>query len=414
VNTGTLTGTGANYPSVSVVDANVIWVAGGSGGSPQLWLSTSGGLTFAIVNTPPSFELTCIYAISANECFVGDGGSAGAAGGNAKFFRTTNAGANWTLVNQTGGTSGFFADVVFSKVNSATGIAISKPPAGTGTAFYLLKTTDSGNNWTQDSPGAVSGSTVIWHCGIIYDATAYGFGITGGIFPQVRGTTDAGTTWNTFPVLIALGTLTSFAYSDISAIALASTSTVVARTTDQGTSWQTVDNGGALNLKWIYGSSTCYLMTASAVKKSTDNGASFTAMTVTGASGLRHFDFAYSGANVKGFAITSAGVIYKLSEPLTGILKISESVPHRFSLGQNYPNPFNPETKIRFDIPASGNVKMVLYDISGRELATLVNEELSPGSYEINFNAAGYSSGVYFYELVAGNYTATNKMMLIK
>ena len=90
-------------------------------------------------------------------------------------------------------------------------------------------------------------------------------------------------------------------------------------------------------------------------------------------------------------------------------------VPNKFVLSQNYPNPFNPNTVIRFVIPKSSFVNLKVYDVLGREVATLVNEEKQPGAYEVNFDASGFSSGIYFYRLRAGgNYSATQKMVLLK
>ncbi len=88
--------------------------------------------------------------------------------------------------------------------------------------------------------------------------------------------------------------------------------------------------------------------------------------------------------------------------------------PRTYSLSQNYPNPFNPSTTIEFSIPQSSNVSVKIYDIMGREVATLVNEYRGTGSYIVNWNASGSSSGVYFYKLVAGNFTETKKMVLSK
>ena len=93
-------------------------------------------------------------------------------------------------------------------------------------------------------------------------------------------------------------------------------------------------------------------------------------------------------------------------------------VPEEFGLSQNYPNPFNPETKINFQIPSQGtglvNVKLAVYDITGKEVSVLVNGNLEPGSYEYTFSGNGITSGVYFYRLTAGNNSQTHKMLLIK
>jgi len=83
-------------------------------------------------------------------------------------------------------------------------------------------------------------------------------------------------------------------------------------------------------------------------------------------------------------------------------------------LYRNYPNPFNPSTNIKFDIPKSSDVKLIIYDIAGREITKLVNEMLNAGSYEVSWDASNYTSGVYFYKLISENYIDTKKMVLIK
>ncbi len=102
-----------------------------------------------------------------------------------------------------------------------------------------------------------------------------------------------------------------------------------------------------------------------------------------------------------------------------GIKNITTTIPQEFKLYQNYPNPFNPVTKIKFDIPANSkwqtaNVKMVIYDIIGKEVATLVNEALKPGTYEVDWDGSKYASGVYFYNLIAGDFSETMRMVLVK
>jgi hypothetical protein len=97
-----------------------------------------------------------------------------------------------------------------------------------------------------------------------------------------------------------------------------------------------------------------------------------------------------------------------------GIQQISSEIPNGFSLKQNYPNPFNPSTNIKFDLPASSFTKLAVYDITGREVAPLVNEKLSPGTYEYKFDASKLTSGVYFYKLQAGDFIETKRMVLVK
>jgi hypothetical protein len=97
-----------------------------------------------------------------------------------------------------------------------------------------------------------------------------------------------------------------------------------------------------------------------------------------------------------------------------GIEPINEQVPTELKLLQNYPNPFNPSTSIAFDIPKASHAKLVVYDINGREIQTLVNEMLRAGSYKVSLNGENLSSGIYFYTLATNSFTQTKKMILLK
>jgi hypothetical protein len=90
------------------------------------------------------------------------------------------------------------------------------------------------------------------------------------------------------------------------------------------------------------------------------------------------------------------------------------AVPERFALGQNYPNPFNPETEIGFRIAEVGFVSLKVFDVLGREVATLVNEEKQLGTYSVQWDASGQASGVYFYRLQTGNFVDVKKLILLR
>lgn len=95
-------------------------------------------------------------------------------------------------------------------------------------------------------------------------------------------------------------------------------------------------------------------------------------------------------------------------------IEVSVGVPTEFSLSQNYPNPFNPSTTIKFALPTASNVKITIYNTIGKEVATLVNGTMEAGTHSAIWNASNNASGMYFFKLEAGNFTATKKMMLIK
>ncbi len=135
---------------------------------------------------------------------------------------------------------------------------------------------------------------------------------------------------------------------------------------------------------------------------------------------FKDFDF--------GFAVGENGIILRTTsggEPVTLVENENQS-PHSFELFQNYPNPFNPTTKIKFTIPAviaseakqSQLVTLKVYDVLGNEITTLVNEVLPAGEYEIEFSPESSikhpASGIYFYQLKAGSFIQTKKMLMIK
>ena len=113
----------------------------------------------------------------------------------------------------------------------------------------------------------------------------------------------------------------------------------------------------------------------------------------------------YDGNNVQSSRLCGSTV---------GITNNGTQVPHAYNLEQNYPNPFNPSTEIKFGLPSSGLAKMVVYDIEGRVVATLVDKVMDAGSYSVSFDASKISSGIYFYKLTSGNFVSTKKMVLVK
>jgi hypothetical protein len=169
------------------------------------------------------------------------------------------------------------------------------------------------------------------------------------------------------------------------------------------------------------------------VARSTDGGAQFQNVKVsTSTSNLNYWQGDYIGISAhnnkvrpvwsKSIGSFNVEVWTAIIDTFViGIKKLSENVPGDYHLYQNYPNPFNPVTKIKFQTPPQPSpkergsvVKLIVYDVLGREVAVLVNEQLSPGSYEASWDGTNYPSGVYFYKLVTGGFTETKRMVLIK
>jgi subtilisin-like proprotein convertase family protein len=134
----------------------------------------------------------------------------------------------------------------------------------------------------------------------------------------------------------------------------------------------------------------------------------------------------FNNTNVQGrwiLKITNGAVGYtgrllgwglRINNTVSAIQQISNNIPGEYKLYQNYPNPFNPETVIKFDMPKDADVKIIVFDMLGRKVTTLVNEFKQAGSYEINFDASGLSSGMYFYKIETGGFADTKKLLLIK
>ena len=115
----------------------------------------------------------------------------------------------------------------------------------------------------------------------------------------------------------------------------------------------------------------------------------------------------FSAGEIRSTVTFGSGVI-------TGVEQVSQEIPASFQLDQNFPNPFNPSTSIGFDIMRTSHISLRVYNVLGQEIATLVDEIMAPGQYNVRFNAARLTSGVYFYKLSTESFTQTRKMVLLK
>lgn len=425
---GAVSGAGT-FPSISVVDQNNVWVAGGTN-TPTIFRTTNGGTNWiAVPTTGIPLDVFCVWAVDANTAYVGDGGAAGGAGGNASFYKTTNAGTNWTVVASTGGSAGFFNGIVFSKTTPSFGIAESDPPAGVGNTYYISVTTNGGTSWAPltPAPPGVSGQASAQNSVFVVDNLFYGFGLGNNAPSRAYMTSNGGANWfvGTLTGLTG-GFISGLAFKENKLIGIAASSSDlpnISRTTNGGVNWSVVNVGagvtGYCTCKWIEGTNTCYVSAnagaSGVVKKSTDAGLTWTTMSTSGLTGITHMEFKRVGTTVYGYAATANGAILKVTDIVTDVNTVNSLIPSEFRLEQNYPNPFNPTTTINFSIPASSNVTLKVYDALGKEVSTLVNEFKAPGNYSAEFSATNnLSSGIYYYTLSANNFTETKKLMLVK
>jgi len=247
----------------------------------------------------------------------------------------------------------------------------------------------------------------------------------GGVFLS----TNNGTSWTVVNNGLTSTYVSSFAVSGTNLFA-GTYGGGVSLSTNNGTSWTAVNNGLTSTSVWslvVSGTNLFAGTSGGGVFLSTNNGTNWTAVN-TGMTNTDVWSLAVSGTNL--FAGTYEGGVFlstnngtswtavnngltNTSVPIS-VQSLSTEVPEQFSLSQNYPNPFNPVTNLEFGISDLGFVTLKIYDVLGKEDATLVNEKLSPGNYKVVFDGSGLPSGVYFYRLTAGEFTDVKRMMLVE
>ena len=393
--TAQTSGVTTSLNTVSAVDQNVGWI-GGNGG--VVLRTTDGGSTWTDVGGSPigTADIYAIYGLDANTCLLTTSPSA------TNVYRTTDGGTTWTEVFTQAG--GFMDDFEFMDAN--TGFMYGDP---VGSRWSLWKTTDAGATW--DSTGLYlpqAGTEAGWNNAMWSEGSNLWFGTSN---TRVYKSTDYGMTW-TYGA--TTGSVNSYSVGFNGNIGFTGQS-VTLMSTDGGDNWSSVTlpgtgtvyafNGGVPSEFWYCRGSQIY--------NSTDNGANFTSQ-YTGTGTYQAMSIKLDGMTVRGWAVTNNGNIAMYNETLIGITSNQNEIPKNYALLQNYPNPFNPTTNIRFNLPKSGVVTLKVYNILGKEVATLVNGNLIAGSYNYNWNASGYASGVYFYRLQTGEFTQTKKMILVK
>jgi hypothetical protein len=351
-------GTSQNLNSADIKFQRVL-VAGNSG---TILRSTNSGETWNVI--PP------VTSVNLNAVRFGYAGYDYAVGDNGVILRGSNSGLNWAVM-PSGTTRKLTAVSVHS---SGQAFVIAAGEKGT-----ILRSTNSGQSWINVS---LPDTTINFNC----------------INPP-----------------FAMG-------NEIFSYYIAGTNGRIYKSTNQGATWVLKNSGTSNSLHSIYFStpdSGAVTGDNGTVRMTTNGGDSwFTDPYFSGVSGTITSISQMPRSERTFTAVSNNNTLYIAAEDtnlvIIGIKNISSEIPREFTLSQNYPNPFNPSTKFKVQISKSSDVKIVIFDVTGKELETLVNEQLKPGTYEIDFNGSRFSSGVYFYKLIAGDYIETRKMMLVK
>jgi photosystem II stability/assembly factor-like uncharacterized protein len=324
------------------------------------------------------------------------------------IFATLDKGAHWTRqFFDTSKTSFMNFIQMFDLQN---GVAMGDGKSALSPAVFL-RTSDGGTHWTSvnDSAfGAFSGD--LWRR-VSFVSPLVGYFFESGTNPQsLYKTTDGGESWKSVLTVDGSIGLIKF-YSNTIGFAVHPVNNNIYRTTDGGTIWETFTtpfSGWPNDIEFIKGDPSQVWAVSGSVYFSNDTGRTWiTQLDIKGR------DLAFLDA-MHGWLLSDTGVYYTVLGPVLGVNSQWKISQIRWALEQNYPNPFNPITTIAFTLPSKSFVTLKVYDLLGREVSTLVDEELSAGKYLRQWNASNFSSGVYFYQLQTGSFTETKKLFLLK
>jgi hypothetical protein len=277
--------------------------------------------------------------------------------------------------------------------------------AGTNAGSGIYKSTDNGVSWIPSGTGLTT---------IVYDFAVMGNTIfAGGEMGRIFMSTDYGTSWtqckatlpNDYIEHIRVNGNYLFAGTDENGIF---------RSTDNGNSWTLINSGlvdNYIRSLEVFGT-TIFAGTVNGLHYSTNNGDSWSLInSEMGNRAIISLDI----TNTNILAGTWGGGVWRKStSSVLAVERNKGGLPMVFQLDQNYPNPFNPSTTINYSLAKEGHVKLTVYNSIGCKIATIADENKPAGNYSVQFNGSKFPSGVYFYRLESGNYSAVKKFILMK
>ncbi len=345
-------------------------------------------------------------------CFTGN--KIYTVGNDGLILFSTNSGLNW--IQQT---------CITENLNS---IKFFNNDFGwiTGEAGKLLKTTNSGQNWIQTQSNTTKN---LYSSFILNKDTVF---ISGGSGLFIK-TTNGGVNWIDNSInttgnnnsVYFINYNTGFLINNLLLSYPAYSKYIIYKTTNNGISWSNVwydeQSFGDMSDKLLTSITFPDMNTGVVTSRggniiiSTNSGNNWYITTPM----KNNFNCVYFQNSLTGWIAGDNATIMTTINYGVEIKNISMEIPSGFSLSQNYPNPFNPVTRICFEIPDKvksqrSKVKLVIYDILGKEITTLVNEQLTPGTYEVTFDGSNLPSGVYFYQLRSNEFVETKKLVLLK
>jgi photosystem II stability/assembly factor-like uncharacterized protein len=284
----------------------------------------------------------------------------------------------------------------------------------TGSGYWtavgsIYRSTDEGNTWAAVDSAGTSGA-------LLFSVEQ----LNGALFAfgqSIYRSTDDGSSWeDVTPSSPSFGQADMMTAAGANLFAGEKYAGVIWRSTDGGSTWGAVPSpAGAATIDQLYGSGTRLFACSDflGVFQSTNNGTSWTDMTA----GLPPDQSAYVVAVQQNLLLAGTGgnsVWKRELFPTTSVDKPADGLPVRTALAQNYPNPFNPSTTITWDVAAEGRVVLKVYDVLGREVATLFDGVSAPGAHAVTWDAGELPGGVYYCRMTAGSSVETKAMMLMR
>ncbi len=370
------TGTQTYFTSISFSDLQNGYAVGFDG---LIFRTTNGGNSWFQENSNTGSNINAIQSISNLTAYC--------VGENNIILKTTNGGITWNILNE-------------SK---------SKPP-------IFLRTTDGGTNWISTNDSSLLGkwSGDMWRrLDFINIDTGYFY--TSGGTQYLEKTLNGGTNWSQINYTLYAQVIKF--YDD--KLGLIYNSGTMYRTIDGGDNWDTFSTtatGWGNDIEFVPGEPAKVWMTDwYNLFSSSDTGRTWIKHFIS-AQKLKGRDIKFTDRNT-GWLLCDSGKVFRTTNPLYNVTDVSNdfsNIPTQYKLEQNFPNPFNISTRIDFTVPRDSKVSLKVFDALGREIETIVNGFLTAGKYSVGFNAYKVATGIYYYQLKAGDYTSTKKMIFLK
>jgi len=385
------------FSSIQFINSSTGWFCGDIG---PILKTTNGGENWIYQNTGLNIPFYSVYFLNNNLGFI--------CGNSLRILKTTNSGNNWLTVNS-GLTYNLYC-VWFT--DSLNGIAVGGGPSFIGgyEQDKILKTTNSGLSWNTTTLEGTKGP--LRSIFFINQQTGW----IGGDKKRIYKTSDMGNSWALQTSMNESGTFSSIKFKDLNTgwALLSSLPSYLMKTTNGGIEWVSIYSfSDYCSDLFLINDSNIWISTYNTkVLRSTNGGVSFMQNTF-----FTDYEFqrVYFTSIDTGWIAGNIGTIYKTING--SVSKVNQPViilPEKYSLFQNYPNPFNPKTYIKFSIPKRNSVKIVIYNILGMMVETLIDKRYDEGDHEVYWNAEKYPSGVYFYKIITADFSETKRMVFVK